>query len=79
MCCHNHPDNGSGLAVQVQGKVDLAEMQVALAETVAALVWCSGSGDFAPAGTARAGWKSVAQPAIDMANSILRRLEESAH
>ena len=57
-------------------EVDIAELKVALAETTAALIWCSGSADFAPEGKARLSWKSVAQPAIDMANSMLRRLEE---
>jgi hypothetical protein len=31
----------------------------------AALVWASGSDDFAPGGKAREGWERVAQPALD--------------
>ena len=38
---------------------------------VDALIWCSGSGDFAPEGTARAGWLGLAQPAIDKGKEYL--------
>ncbi len=31
---------------------------------VAALQWCSGSGDFAPGGKARKGWLKLCQPLL---------------
>jgi len=48
-------------------------MDPVLAEVVAekldqfleALQWCGGSGDFAPEGKARKGWKKVCQPLLN--------------
>lgn len=35
-----------------------------------ALIWCSGSADFAPDGIAAEGWRKLCKPLIDMAPSL---------
>lgn len=58
----------SGLAKEreyVASLVDTAKRQAALIERAAdAIVWCSGSDDFAPEGKAREGWKRVVRPVL---------------
>ena len=43
----------------------VAEAEATIDKLYDALIWCSGSGDFAPGGKARKGWLKLAQPLLD--------------
>lgn len=42
----------------------------ALNPYLTALIWCSGSGDFAPLGQARQGWEKLVKPLLDRVKSL---------
>lgn len=52
-------------------QMGLYETRKMLIETLRALEWCSGSGDFAPRGKARVGWRRYVLPLLKRAGLSL--------
>ena len=54
------------VAINIPTEQD-ARLIAAAPELLEALMWCSGSGDFAPGGRAHKGWLKLGRPAIEKA------------